>query len=118
MVDVGFITTEDNDDLLVSFAIRVSDYADLKSLTLLRTPKYEFILDAAERGVKVFYDDYPDDEDDLLEELEIEEHVVKITTSHRSYTLDVQDVDSDEVKEALKILEKMNFDQQFRLRIV
>jgi len=39
MVDVGFITTEDNDDLLVSFAIRVSDYADLKSLTLLRTPK-------------------------------------------------------------------------------
>jgi len=66
----------------------------------------------------VFYDDYPDDEDDLLEELEIEEHVVKITTSHRSYTLDVQDVDSDEVKEALKILEKMNFDQQFRLRIV
>jgi hypothetical protein len=118
MVDIGFVSTEDNDDLFVSFAIPVSDYAEVKSLTLLRTPKYQFILDAAERGVKVFHDDYPDDEDDLLEELEIEGHVVKITTSHHSYTLNVQDVDSDEVKEATKILEKMNFDQQFRLRIV
>jgi len=118
MEDVSFITIDDNDDLLVSFAIPVADYADVKSLTLLRTPKYEFILDAAERGVKVFYDDFPDDEDDLLEELEIEGHVVKITTSHRSYTLNVQDVDGDEVKRAMKILKKMNFDQRFRLRIV
>jgi hypothetical protein len=118
MVDVGFITTEDNDDLLVPFAIPVSDYAEVKSLTLLRTPKYEFILNAAEQGVKLFYDDYPDDEDDLLEELEIEGHVVKITTSHRSYTLNIEDLDNDEVKEAVKILKKMNFDQRFRLTIV
>jgi hypothetical protein len=118
MEDVSFITSEDNDDLIVSFAIPVSDYADVKSLTLLRTPKYEFILDAAERGVSVSYDDFPDDEDDLLEEIEIEEDVVRIATGHRRYTLNVQDVDDDEVKRAMKILKKMNFDQRFRLRIL
>ena len=118
MEDVSFITTEDNDDLIVSFAIPVSDYADVKSLTLLRTPKYEFILDAAERGVSVSYDDFPDDEDDLLEEIEIEEDVVRITTSHRRYALNVQDIDDEEVKRAMKTLKKMNFDQRFKLSIL
>lgn len=118
MEHVSFITTEDNDDLIVSFAIPTSDYADVRSLSLLRTPKYEFMLDAAERGVKVFYDDFPDDEDDFLEAIEIEGHVVVITTSHRSYTLNMQGVDEEELKEAMKILKTMNFDRRFTVRIV
>jgi len=61
MRNVSFITKEDDDDLIVSFAIPAPDLFDVKSLTLLRTPKYEFILDDAERGVNVSYDDFPDD---------------------------------------------------------
>ncbi len=115
---VSFITIQSGDDLIVSFAIPGTDPSDVKSLTLLRTPKYEFILDDAERGVKVSYDDFPDDEDDLLEEVHIEGHSVRITTSHRSYTLDVRHVDRKEIGEAKKLLERMNFDSRFKIRIV
>jgi len=115
---VSFITIQSGDDLIVSFAIPGADPSDVKSLTLLCTPKYEFILDDAERGVNVSYDDFPDDEDDLLEEVHIEGRGVRITTSHRSYTLDVRDVDRKEIGEAKKILERMNFDSRFKLRIV
>jgi hypothetical protein len=117
MKKVGFITTEDNEDLIVSFAIPVTDYADVKSLIFLRTPKYEFIFDDQERGVKVSYDDFLDDEDDLLEEIEIKGGIVRITTNHRSYKLNIQSVDDDEVKKAVKMLKKMNFDQRFKLSV-
>jgi len=105
-------------DLIVSFAIPGLDPYDVKSLTLLRTPKYEFIWNDAERGVNVSYDDYPDDEDDLLEEVHIDGCAVRITTGHRSYTLDVRDVDRKEMTEGKKILGRMNFDNRFKLQIV
>ena len=51
---VNFIRTEQGGDLIVSFAVAASGYpADILSLTLLRTPKYEFILEPHERGVSV-----------------------------------------------------------------
>ncbi len=50
MDTVAFIHTETGDDLIVSFAIPVADLADdVESLTLLRTPKFEGLLDDAER---------------------------------------------------------------------
>ena len=39
--DVSFITTEEEDDLIVAFAIPASDQGDVSSLILLRTPKFE-----------------------------------------------------------------------------
>ena len=41
---VAFITIEEGDDLIVSFAIADEELGEIVSLTLLRTPKYEFIL--------------------------------------------------------------------------
>ena len=117
MLDVSFITTQDDDDLIVSFAVADPDYTDVKSLTLLRTPKYEFALYESERGVNVSYDDFPGDDDDMLEKIEIDGDRVEIITRHRSYALDVHRVDEDEVKESKKILKKMNFDRRFKLRL-
>ncbi|MBT9148391.1 MAG: hypothetical protein DDT32_02163 [Syntrophomonadaceae bacterium] len=74
----------DGDDLIVSFAIQASGYGEVNSLTLLRTPKYEFVFDEDERGVNVSYDDFPDDEDDLREEIEIAKKLARIRTRHRS----------------------------------
>jgi len=39
-----FVTNEDRDDLIVSFAMPIEDAGNIKSLSLLRTPKYEFTL--------------------------------------------------------------------------
>ena len=118
MKNVSFITTEEGDDLIVSFAIAGDDPYDVKNLTLLRTPKYEFILDDAERGVDVSFDDYLEEEGELLKEIEIEKHVVRLVTNRRRYTLDVRDVDDEEMKRAKKVLKNMNFDARFELRIV
>ncbi len=116
MKDVSFITTESGDDLIVSFAISGSDPLIVKSLILLRTPKYEFLLDDAERGVNVSYEDFLDDEDDPLEAIDIQKRVVTIITRHRRYTLNVGGVDNEDLEEAQEILKQMNFDNRFELR--
>lgn len=118
MENASFITTEDRDDLIVSFAIPVDEPGDVKSLTLLRTAKYEFILDESERGVRVFFDDFPDDENELLDQVAIEGDVVTITTNYRTYTVSIADVDDREIHQSKRILKKMNFDGRFRLKIV
>jgi hypothetical protein len=50
MLRVEFITTEDEADLIVSFAIAP---AAERSLTLLRSPQYEHLLPEEERGITV-----------------------------------------------------------------
>jgi len=62
---VSFISIEDEPpDLILSFAIWQPELEDIRSLILLRTPEYEFILDEAERGVKVSDEALADDEYD------------------------------------------------------
>lgn len=62
--DVSFITTEEEDDLIVAFAIPVSDQGYVSSLILLRAPEFEHFLDENERGVNVSYENQVDTEDD------------------------------------------------------
>jgi chloramphenicol 3-O-phosphotransferase len=103
----------------VSFAIiPEADLFDVKSLTLLRTPKYEFILDDTERGVNVSYDDFPEDEDDYLERIEVGKDLVRLVTNHRRYMLDVRHVDDDQKRRMKRILRKMNFDNRFTLKVL
>jgi hypothetical protein len=121
MKQASFIHTEDGDDLIVSFAIAEDDPTDLagvKSLTLIRTPKFEFILSDDERGVNVSYDDFPDDEYDLLTGIVLENRCFTIRTQNHEYTVNVQHVDDEELKEAIRILKKMRFDDRFDMRIV
>ena len=119
MKNVSFITTEDGDDLIVSFAIvPEDDLFDVKSLTLLRTPKYEFILDDAERGVNVSYDDFPDNEDDYLQKIEVGKDEVRLVTTHRRYVLDVRHVEDNQKRRMKRILKKMNFDRRFALKLL
>ena len=114
VLNVAFMTAEDGDDPIVSFAI--GEPGEIKSLILLRTPKYEFLLDDAERGVNVSYEDFLDDEDDPLEAIDIQKRVMTIITRHRRYTLNVGGVDNEDLEEAQEILKQMNFDNRFELR--
>ena len=96
MYQVNFITTEDGDDLIVSFAVAGDFSGDVLSLTLLRTPKYEFILDSDERGVSVSWEE-DEDESELLRAVE------------RSH------VNGDDLSPMRKVLHKMNFDRAIKL---
>ena len=118
MQDVSFITTENGDDLIVSFAIPDASFSTVKSLTLLRTPKYDFLLDDTERGVRVSYDDFPEDDDDLLEAMEIQDQRVLIRTRHREYDLNIRGVDPEAIAKTTAILKKRNVDDRFTLHLV
>jgi len=117
MLNAWFITNEDGTDLIVSFAIPVEESEDIKSLTLLRTPKYEIFLDEAERGVNISYEDFPDGRNESLKKLAIEGNLVTITTDYGTHTVNIEDVDQKEIQESKRILKKMNFDGRFELKI-
>jgi hypothetical protein len=117
MENALFITNEDGVDLIVSFAIPVDEYGDVKSLTLLRTPKYEFALDEHERGVRIYFEDIPDDRDVFLKNLAIEGDTVIITSSYGTYKVNIENVDPVEIQESKRILKKMNYDARFELKI-
>ena len=117
MERVDFITTESGDDLIVAFAISRADPGEIRSLSLIRTPKYEFILDDSERGVSVSDEDRDEDDNDLLAEIEFRGDEVRIVSQNTEYQLDCRRVDPEEVKDAKQILLAMNFDSRFRIHI-
>ncbi|QUN31771.1 hypothetical protein KB879_36155 (plasmid) [Cupriavidus sp. KK10] len=116
---VAFISTENGDDLIVSFAvIEPADPTEINSLILMRTPKYEHLLGEWERGVSVSFDRYvEEDDEELLEEVHLDRKsaVVRLITSLRSYELDLRKVDEREVKAMRKVLTQMNYDRRIRL---
>ena len=117
MERVAFITVETGDDLILAFAVQChDDPSEIESLILMRTPKFEFILEEHERRVTVSFERHGEDQDDYLQKFDYEERdaIVRIQTSSRQYELDVHKVDPDELKQMRKILKRMNYDQKFR----
>lgn len=117
MEHVEFITTESGDDLIVSFALSAGEPGEIRSLILQRTPKFEFLFDKSERGVR-FSDEDTWDEDDMLQSIEISQDAISLRTLQRDYALDIRGVDRKELKRAEKVLRKMNYDGAFELRIL
>ena len=116
---VSFISIEDDPpDLILSFAIWQPELEDIRSLILLRTPEYEFILAETERGVKVSDEAFPDDEDDMLKKIEFGEGLVRIITNHHQFDLDLRKIDKEDIEQAKNFLKKMNFDNRFEIQIV
>ena len=117
MERVDFVTAESGDDLIVAFAISRADPGEIRTLSLIRTPKYEFILNDSERGVSVSDEDREEDDADLLEQIEFRGDEVRIASQKTKYQLDRGRVDPEEVEYAKKILRAMNFDSRFRIHI-
>ncbi|MBC8461730.1 MAG: hypothetical protein H8D67_27475 [Deltaproteobacteria bacterium] len=111
MESVSFISIEDEPpDLILSFAIWQPDLEDIRSLILMRTPEYEFVLDEAERGVKVSDEAWLDDEDDMLENIEFGDDFVRIITDYHQFELDLRKVDKEDIEQAKALLKRMNFE--------
>ena len=118
MDTISFISTESGTDLIVAFAVVVPDEpSEIESLILLRTPKYEPLLDDWERGVRVSFGNRNDDDDDLLEEVAYTEDdcVVRLKTTGACYELDVRQVNRQELRAMRRVLRKMNCDGRIRL---
>jgi hypothetical protein len=108
---VSFITTESGDDLIVSFAVmKPADFTEIESLTLLWTPKYDYLLPPEERGVSVSFERSAHGEDELVVEVRdcANEQAVWVTTARRTYELDVRKVEEDELADMRKVFGEMS----------
>ncbi len=115
MESVQFINCEDDGtDQIVSFAVAY-DEMEIRSLTLLRTPKFEAMLDEAERGVSVSMEGKTVDDFDVLSVVRLAANHVTIETQASRYELDVSRVDPTEVSEMKALIERMNFDHKFAM---
>ncbi len=114
---VSFISIEDDPpDLILSFAIWQPELEDIRSLILMRTPKYEPSLDEAERGVVVSDEAWLNDEDDMLEKIEFGDDFVRIITNHHQFELDLRKVDKEDIEQAKAFVKRMNFDNRFEMK--
>jgi len=110
---VPFITIEDDDkDLIVSFAL--GEHAE-RSLTLLRTPVFESILEEDERGVSVGTGSAKPIDRQMLVSISFSDETVVVNTTGSSYLLSVSKVEVEEIAEAKVVLRKMNFDSRFTI---
>jgi hypothetical protein len=114
---VSFVTAEDGGiDLIVSFAIEGRG-GGILSLMLLRTPRYEFLVPPEERGVWVTHEQWVDSERELLRRLQMNHAAATIETPNRRYRLDVSNVEREELRDAQRVLRRMNFDRSFTLEL-
>lgn len=119
METVSFISIEDDPpDLILSFAIWEPELDDIRSLILMRTPKYESFFEEAERGVRVSDEAWLYGEDDMLKEIEFGDDLIRIITNHHQFELDIRKIDKEEIDQAKAILNSVNFDNRFEMRIV
>jgi len=117
METVAFITTETGDDLILSFAVQALDDPEaIESLILMRTPKYEFILEEHERCVSAHFERFGEEEDDWLETVEFlkADKMIRIKTTLHDYELDVRKVDAKDLKKMGRALQRMNYDKKFK----
>ena len=116
---VAFITVQTGDDLIVSFAVcEPDDPTEIESLTIVRTPKYEFFLREWERGASVsFGRNLGRDEKMMLREVVYTSDDKRITlrTGHYTYKLDVRKVDPSELSAMCSVFRSMNFDSSIQL---
>lgn len=97
---------------IVSFAL--GERANT-SLTLLRIPKYELFLPDEERGVSIGNDSSDSFQCELLVSVQWGKDLVRIQSSVRRYSLDVRAITPDAVREARRVLDKMDFDARFEV---
>jgi hypothetical protein len=119
---VQFMTAEIGDDLIVSFFVaKPHDPTDGRSIILMLDKKWEHLVAESERGVTVSDEGFPENEEadnNYLEGIQISNTVAEIETTHRRYKLDLRHVGKSEVKAAMKVLKKMNYDRRFKLTVI
>lgn len=110
----SLITSEDGRDLIVGFGLMPHG---VDSLIVMRTPEFEQLKEEYERGATVTHTAVPSSEGSLVVAIDWAGSAVRIRSIDRTYTVDVSAVDEDDLAEARRILELMNFDQRFTLAI-
>lgn len=108
---VNFITVEDGRDLILSFSFDEGTEFGIDGFMIQRTPDLEYVLHPHEKGASIDWTD--DDEIILVTKVELSADVIRIYSRPRNYEFDISELDKDDKKRIVKILNKMNFDDSF-----
>ncbi len=124
MDTVAFITTKMSrkGDLILSFAIEDGRWpGGIRSLVLLRCPKFEGIFEESERGITVSMEGEDekgsDLEGNLLSECTLDgsAKTICVRTPKHSYDLGLGKVKAQMLEEMRELLARMNFDGKAKL---
>jgi hypothetical protein len=111
---VAFLGIEPDEDLILSFAISKGGPGEVVSL-ILHLSKYDSLLPDEVSGIHVSHEAYPDVEDEFLRKLAWKGEEVEVESTVRRYVLDISRVDPSEVKQAQRLLKRMNRRDRFEL---
>jgi hypothetical protein len=117
---IGFIDQGGQSSVAaIAFAVcQPDDPTEIESLIIVRTPKYEFFLEAWERGASVSFHRNPqDDERAMLREVvyAVDDKCITLRSDRRNFKLDVRKVDPSELSAMGRVFRKMNFDSSIKL---
>ena len=110
----ALIHTETGRDLTVAFGL---EPGCVDSLIVSRTPEFEQLLDEHERGANICHTGHRSWDGSLLVAVDWSGDTVRLKATDRTYTVNVSAVGEEDLAEAKRVLELMNFDQQFHLAI-
>jgi hypothetical protein len=103
MKKVEFITLEDEQDLIVSFALAPSGQ---ENLTLLRAPHYEHLLPPEERRATVSLSSRREEGDHVTSVLWKDVHV-EVESEKHSYSLEASAISQEDKDDVISVLRKM-----------
>jgi len=113
MKRVEFITLEDEEDLVLSFALSPAGH---HSLTLLRTPQYEHLLPEEDRRPTVSFSAANEDGDYLTSVL-WQGSRVEVRSEKHVYVLDASAISEEDKEQALIVLHKLAKGGVFRVQV-
>ncbi len=117
MEKAEFISIEDSEpDLILSFALSC-ERVGVKSLILMRTPLYENMLPTEERGVHATLQGHWHNDQNMLEKIQVNDSLVKITTTEGMCEVDISAIGKAEYKKMVKFVKRLNFDARFKVKM-
>ena len=111
MKKVAFITLEDEQDLIVSFALAPSGQ---ESLTLLRAPHYEHLLPEQDRRATVSLSSHRE-EGDYVKSVLWQGSRVEVTSEKHKYVLEASAITRQDKDDTVAILRKLVREGELRV---
>lgn len=118
MDKMRFTYLENSDDIIISLSCEEGTEFGVDGFIIQRTPKYEFLFGADERGASIAWKD-EDDIRVLLDEVHINREVLKIKTKGkvRKYKFDISGLPDAEYEALIKHFHLINFDNTIKIEI-
>ncbi len=114
MDKVNFIQTEAGADIIISLSFDEGTGFGVDGFTMIRTPKFEFVLAPDERGACVNWDEETD-EREIIKEISCRGNEITFVSNMKSYQFDISKLNTDATNKLWATIDKINFDDSIKI---